>query len=221
MVIYRAEVIDCLNEMLDYWNNLAKEAGLDGLSYAYQNMAFDLIPNKDDSRFDYNIEFEPSYAWYDLNSTTGIKSTKFWKILRQCKNLFYTKFEKITGYDLTRKLEKEENLILTSYQEAWDKILERVPSSKKNIPGAFVAWDNTPRKKYRGQVYYGSTPELFEKNLEKQIKRARNVYKKDMIFMYAWNEWAEGGYLEPDKEHGYGYLEAIKNALKKTEEFPW
>ncbi len=131
MVIYRAEVIDCLNEMLDYWNNLAKEAGLDGLSYAYQNMAFDLIPNKDDSRFDYNIEFEPSYAWYDLNSTTGIKSTKFWKILRQCKNLFYTKFEKITGYDLTRKLEKEENLILTSYQEAWDKILERVPSSKK------------------------------------------------------------------------------------------
>lgn len=221
MVIYRAEVIDCLNEMLDYWNNLAKEAGLDGLSYAYQNMAFDLIPNKDDSRFDYNIEFEPSYAWYDLNSTTGIKSTKFWKILRQCKNLFYTKFEKITGYDLTRKLEKEENLILTSYQEAWDKILERVPSSKKNIPGAFVAWDNTPRKKYRGQVYYGSTPELFEKNLEKQIKRARNVYKKDMIFMYAWNEWAEGGYLEPDKEHGYGYLEAIKNALKKTDEFPW
>ena len=131
MVIYRAEVIDCLNEMLDYWDNLAKEAGLDGLSYAYQNMAFDLIPNKDDSRFDYNIEFEPSYAWYDLNSTTGIKSTKFWKILRQCKNLFYTKFEKITGYDLTRKLEKEENLILTSYQEAWDKILERVPSSKK------------------------------------------------------------------------------------------
>lgn len=221
MVIYRAEVINCLNEMLDYWNNLAKESGLDGLSYAYQNLTFDLMPNKDDSRFDYNIEFEPSYAWYDLNSESGLKSTKFWKCLRQAKGWLYSKVEKVVGFDLERKLEKKENLIRTSYQKAWDKILQRVPSSNKNIPGAFVAWDNTPRKKMRGQVYEGSTPEIFEKNLEKQIRRARGVYQKDIIFMYAWNEWAEGGYLEPDKEHGFGYLEAIKNALIKTDEFPW
>ena len=40
-----------------------------------------------------------------------------------------------------------------------------------------------------------------------------------MIFIYAWNEWAEGGYLEPDEENGYGYLEAIKSALEKNNEF--
>lgn len=221
MIIYRAEVIDCLNEMLDYWNELANKAGLEGLSYAYQNLTFDLMPKKDDSRFDYNIEFEPSYAWYDLNSESGLRSTIFWKFLRQCKGWIYSKVEKIVGFDLERKLEKKENLIITSYQKAWDKILQRVPSSAKNVPGAFVAWDNTPRKKMRGQVYEGSTPEVFQINLEKQIQRARDVYKKDMIFMYAWNEWAEGGYLEPDKEHGFGYLEAIKNALNKTNEFPW
>lgn len=39
-----------------------------------------------------------------------------------------------------------------------------------------------------------------------------------MIFMYAWNEWAEGGYLEPDEENGYGYLEAVYEALKNTNE---
>ena len=34
------------------------------------------------------------------------------------------------------------------------------------------------------------------------------------------NVQAEGGYLEPDKESGYGYLEAIHNALEKTGELP-
>ena len=38
--------------------------------------------------------------------------------------------------------------------------------------------------------------------------------------MYAWNEWAEGGYLEPDVRFGYRNLEAIKDALIENGEFP-
>ena len=41
-----------------------------------------------------------------------------------------------------------------------------------------------------------------------------------MIFVFAWNEWAEGGYLEPDEKYGYGYLEAIYNALNDNNELP-
>lgn len=62
MVIYRPEVIECLNEMLDYWNELAIQEGFEGLTYAYQNIDFDLKADKDDSRFKYNIEFQPLYA---------------------------------------------------------------------------------------------------------------------------------------------------------------
>ena len=40
-----------------------------------------------------------------------------------------------------------------------------------------------------------------------------------MIFIFSWNEWAEGGYLEPDEKNKYGYLEAIKKALEKNGEF--
>ena len=92
---------------------------------------------------------------------------------------------------------------------------------EKNIPGAFVGWDNTPRKGHRGQVYIGDTPEKLNKYMSKQIQRAKSIYKKDMIFMYAWNEWAEGGYLEPDERTGYKNLEAIRDALKANNEFPW
>ena len=41
-----------------------------------------------------------------------------------------------------------------------------------------------------------------------------------MMFIFAWNEWAEGGYLEPDKLNGYGYLNAIRKALIATNSWP-
>lgn len=63
--------------------------------------------------------------------------------------------------------------------------------------------------------------EYISKYMSKQIQRAKSIYKKDMIFMYAWNEWAEGGYLEPDERTGYKNLEAIRDALKANNEFPW
>lgn len=35
----------------------------------------------------------------------------------------------------------------------------------------------------------------------------------EYIFLNAWNEWAEGMYIEPDEENKYGYLEAIKEVV--------
>lgn len=215
VVIYRPEVIECLNEMLDYWNELAIQEGFEGLTYAYQNIDFDLKADKDDSRFKYNIEFQPLYARHDMFKNNH----KYIKALRRKVAAFV---EKNFGFDLMRYgvgFFNKSNQI--SYDEAWNKILARKPETEKNVPGAFVGWDNTPRKGERGEIFVGDTPEKFEKYLTQQIIRAKNIYSKDMIFMYAWNEWAEGGYLEPDTRSGYKNLEAIKNALKSTNEFPW
>ena len=44
-------------------------------------------------------------------------------------------------------------------------------------------------------------------------------YKKDYIFIFAWNEWAESGYLEPDEKYSYGYLDALKQALLENGEY--
>ena len=219
-IIYRPEVVECLNEMLDYWNQLAIENGFDGMCFAYQTINMDITNGSDTSRFDYDIEFQPSYARFDMSNQKS-KLAVLKKIRRNVAKWFEKKF----GIDLLRYTSPmmARKLLHTNgidYSEAWETILARKPISNKCIPGAFAAWDNTPRHKERGWVYTNNTPEIFEKYLEKQIVRARDVYHKDMIFMYAWNEWAEGGYLEPDEKHGYAYLDAIRTALGKTGEFP-
>lgn len=81
------------------------------------------------------------------------------------------------------------------------------------IPCAFTDWDNTPRHKERGYVYQGVSPKKFKKYFTQLVNNTKQYYDTDMIFVFAWNEWAEGGYLEPDKKYGYGFLEAIKNSI--------
>ncbi len=213
VVIYRPEIIECLNEMLECWTRLARENGFQGIDFAYQNIAFDLEKNKDDHMFNYNIEFQPHYAFYDLNENKH-------KVVRGLKRKLSNFLEKKFGFNL--KFVGDGKLVenRVDYDLAWRAVLDRKPDSEKNIPGAFVGWDNTPRHGKKGRVYVGDTPEKFQKYLTVQIKRTREIYHKDMMFMYAWNEWAEGGYLEPDERYGYRNLEAIKNALEANNEFP-
>ena len=137
-IIYRAEVIDCLNDMLDYWTELAQQNGFSGMKYAYQNLTFDLMPNKDDSRFDYNIEFQPSYAWNDLNNKSAVQKSKLWNFLRSVKRRIYAETEKRLGFDLQRYFnhkgkEKNASVLKTDYDEAWKAILEHIPENEKNI----------------------------------------------------------------------------------------
>ncbi len=213
LVIYRPEVIECLNEMLDCWTELAKENGLSGLAYAYQNIDFDLQKNKDDSRFMYNIEFQPLYARYDMFKNNH-------KHLKNIRRKVAALVEKKMGIDLMRYGAGVFNSLQVDYDKAWNKILTRVPESEKNVPGAFVGWDNSPRKGEKGEVYVNDTPEKFRRYLTRQIRRAKEIYHKDLLFVYAWNEWAEGGYLEPDTRTEYKNLEAIYHALKDNGELP-
>ena len=209
MVIYRPEIIECLNDMLDCWSELARKNGFDGIKYAYQHPAFVLEANRDDSRFDYNIEYQPTYA--------QIFSTKNkYAMLKKIKRKIAMFCEKYLKMDI-RYVGK--GLVKYSYDEMWKFIVEMEPVTSKSIPGAFVNWDNSPRRGNRGIVYTGVTPEKFEKYLSIQIKRAREVYHSDKLFIFAWNEWAEGGYLEPDKLWKYRMLEAIKKSLELNNEY--
>lgn len=214
MVIYRPELIHCLDEMLDYWVELAKENGLPGISFAYQGTKWDFVAKKDDSRFSYDLEYQPVLCWN--RERQRYLSVRIQDCLPNwVLSVFARPLSLIKGLMIRKENRNKE---VRDYDEVWEEVLEYQPVSKKSVPGAFVDWDNTPRKGHRGTYLKNASPEKFQYYLEKQIKRAKQVYHKDFMFLFSWNEWAEGGYLEPDQKNGYGYLEAVKKALENTNE---
>lgn len=215
-VIYRPEIIPCLNEMLDYWNQLAIENGFCGMVFAYQQLTFHVMSNRDESRFKYNIEYQPSYARYDLQMNQKEVKKKMAFLLRDKIRKFTISMDKLLNTNLVSRLSRH-NLQKENYDELCTEIVNRKPDSDKAIPGMFVDWDNTPRRGEKGRVCIGSTPEKFGLYLKQVIRNAEKYYHKDMIFIFAWNEWAEGGYLEPDTVNRYSYLEEIKKAVEKCD----
>lgn len=208
MVIYIPNLIHKLGKMLDIWTQMAREAGFDGLTYIYQSAASSFDKSWDKSNFDYAVEMNPGYA--GMFFSTQIKGIypKLMKYSREIKRILHIK---------RSLLPQKEAPVVTriSYDEVWDKILRLRPiqSTVRMIPCAFTDWDNTPRHQKRGSVYTGATPEKFKKYFAQLVDNTRQHYNTDMIFVFAWNEWAEGGYLEPDTKNKYAYLEAIRETL--------
>ena len=93
--------------------------------------------------------------------------------------------------------------------------LSRPSAAYKRYPGVFPSWDNTPRQSQRGDSFVRATPEAFQVFLEERLEEMRNLFVGDerLVFVNAWNEWAEGTHLEPDMKFGHRWLEAIHNAL--------
>lgn len=209
-VIYRPELINCLHQMLQFLDNEAKSCGFSGLSFAYQHAGYTFSQHCDESIFDYAIEYHPNCAQQFMN----YKKPNVLDIIKKETATFFENKLKIN----IRETLKRKELKKYDYDKIWNYIVNMEPRNDKCIPGAFVDWDNTPRKGERGFVIDGGTPKKFEYYMTKQIKHAKCDYKKDMMFIFAWNEWAEGGYLEPDEKNKYGYLEAIKSALEKNGE---
>lgn len=80
--------------------------------------------------------------------------------------------------------------------------------------GVTMAWDNTARRQERASFFVNSTPQRTERWLS-GISQSYDIDgRKDkdrLIFVNAWNEWAEGTYLEPDVHNGYGYANSVAN----------
>ena len=93
--------------------------------------------------------------------------------------------------------------------------LERPEPEYPLFRTVMTAWDNTPRRPQHSNVFLGSSPLRYGEWLAGAIRctRQRHPPGERLVFINAWNEWAEGAHLEPDQRFGRAYLEATREAL--------
>jgi len=82
---------------------------------------------------------------------------------------------------------------------------------KTAVPG----WDNDARRQGAGLVLHGATPDSYQAWLERLVRLAaeKPVLGESIVCINAWNEWAEGAYLEPDVHYGAAFLNATARAV--------
>ncbi|MBM7063166.1 glycoside hydrolase family 99-like domain-containing protein [Pseudomonas sp. UL073] len=102
--------------------------------------------------------------------------------------------------------------------------INRKYESPRIFKTVFPSWDNTARTKERALVVLNGVPDNYEHWLSSTIDISTSPPQKDqLVFINAWNEWAEGCHLEPDRWFGHGFLQATLNAkkgLRRFESFP-
>lgn len=185
IIIYKPALIPDVDIMIENWRNYLREVGI-GEAYIMAVKTFD-ITDKYKQIFDGFIEFPPF----------GMEI----KVMNNKLKFFNKKFKGVV-YDYKRMVDEKTYLR---------------PFEHKLYRGIFPAWDNTARRQYTPDIFWGSTPELYEtwlNDLAEETINNDNLEEK-MIFVNAWNEWAEGACLEPDRNYGYAYIQATRNVLEK------
>jgi 2-polyprenyl-3-methyl-5-hydroxy-6-metoxy-1,4-benzoquinol methylase len=108
------------------------------------------------------------------------------------------------------------------YSEVAQSYIQRDYSDRRIYRCVFPSWDNTARVHSRALIIHGATPEKYERWLESVSYQtaADRLPGERLVFINAWNEWAEGCHLEPDRENNMAFLKAtarVKSGRSKVD----
>lgn len=183
LLVYRPNLFPDMKATTKRWRDWCRTNGIGEIYLAYPQ-SFECV-NPAEYDFDAAIEFPPN------NSNPPAITSFVEPIVEDFKT---------TVYDWRAFVERSD-----AYTDPGYKLFR----------SATPSWDNTARKKNKGTVFHNSCPKLFQKYLEnafsETIHRQENPDER-LVFINAWNEWAEGAHLEPDEKYGYAWIQAVRNA---------
>jgi lipopolysaccharide biosynthesis protein len=98
------------------------------------------------------------------------------------------------------------------YHDVAEMYLNRDYKNYNGFRSVFPSWDNTARTGLRAAIGLNGTPENYEYWLSQALSKTKADYpgQERLVFINAWNEWAEGCHLEPCRTYGHKFLEATK-----------
>ena len=132
------------------------------------------------------------------------------------KVLFQPRWNRLSLLDRI-PIKGRKDLRVYDYQQAAQILSEPEPALYRRYETVFPSWDNSPRTGERAFVFHNATPEAYGRWLCEAITRVKTEPEEHrVVFINAWNEWAEGAHLEPDQHHGHAWLEATQRALAEA-----
>jgi len=107
---------------------------------------------------------------------------------------------------------------VVAYHEVAGSYLDRTYPGANVYRGVCPCWDNTARTGSRAMVLLNGTPANYEYWLSEAIRKTMAAFpgQDRPVFINAWNEWAEGCHLEPDRRYQRGFLEATLRARQQA-----
>jgi len=204
LAIYRSANIPNIGEMIKLWRNEMKKEGLELYLCRFESYSEGGSDFLKDG-FDAAIRFEPF-------STRLPKFKRFW-LNKTMKNKFrpwYIKY-KLSPLSLKRKMFSLSRL---DYKAYVDYIKTLPKEDYKLFPGVTPMWDNSSRRKTNFFMFTDTTPNKFKDWVSYEISKFKPYSKEEnLLFINAWNEWAEGNHMEPCQKWGHGYLKAFHEAM--------
>ncbi len=196
-LIYRTLSIGTVQEMLARWTTLAQEAGLPGLHIVSMLTGSD--PDPRPGLFDARAEFEPMYTLQHRLTRSHKRREKWVRHLAKLRKLLVadSRPHKLGTHD---------------YAALWQQVTRR-PLAPHTYPGAFADWDNTARRGMKALVLRNFDEGAFRDGLATQLSKAKSQ-NVPFVFFNAWNEWAEGTYLEPDADRKTRLLDIIDDLTR-------
>jgi len=184
VIVYRPSLLPDCRHTLDLWREDCRAQGLGEIFLAM--VQFD-VDDPGTYGFDAALEFPPhkvARGLQPINAQLDIVNPDY------CGNV-------------------------VDYREMVDSALQWPRPDYPLFRGVSPSWDNEARKPGKGYTFAHADPAEYARWLEGAVDYAERhpVAGERVVFVNAWNEWAEGAMLEPDSRHGYACLSATRKVL--------
>ncbi|WP_454455076.1 glycosyltransferase WbsX family protein [Thauera phenylacetica] len=204
LLIYRCDHIPDIEEMILSWRKAVQKAGFPDLYLVAVKNGFIEIEDEDiiSTGFNAIVDFQP-----DRRDFPSPRSAQEWLYRFARRVLPEWLYQRIKLSISMNNVVDYRAMVNAIMQKSW-------PKDYRKYPCVFPSWDNSPRRK-SATIIQNDNPMLYGKWLKHAITDIQSYPDSErLIFINAWNEWAEGCHLEPDQKHGHAFLEQTRDAIR-------
>lgn len=210
-LVYRADDIPDVRQIIGIWRRKMEEKGFPGIYLCFVNNFKNRLSDREaiELGFDAVVDFQPNPKDFPAPNAFGFLRYIVPRIINQI----------IWKLNLGHAISPLRVISIYNYRLLARNAQRKPKSISRSFPCVTPGWDNTPRKKVGATVIQNSDADVFRNWLENALGRVQDHPEEErIVFINAWNEWAEGCHLEPDLKNGRKFLEATRAAVSN---FVW